>query len=88
MCQMCQIEFIEQILEYKNVKRSINYGANKIRFLSPVMSESQIRAKIHLISADEFKGGFRLTNNVEIQIKDEERPAMIAETLGVIYPNT
>lgn len=79
--------FMEQILEYKNVKRSINYGANKIRFLSPVISGSQIRAKIHLVSADDFKGGVRLTNNVEIQIKDEERPAMIAETLGVVYPN-
>ncbi len=78
--------FVDQILEYKNVKRSINYGANKIRFLSPVLSESHIRAKLHLMSADDFKGGLRLTNNVEIQIKDEERPAMVAETLSVVYP--
>jgi acyl dehydratase len=68
----------------ENVVMGINYGANKLRFLNPVKVDSEIRARVKLQDVDEKKPGqFLLTSNVTIEIKGEDKPAMIAETLAM-----
>lgn len=60
----------------------INYGFDKLRFLAPVRVGKKIRGRTKLLSAEEPKPGqFRLKYEVTVEIKDEEKPALVAEWL-------
>ena len=62
----------------------INYGLDKVRFISPVKVDSKIMARIELASAEEKKPKhYLLKHNVTVEIDGEEKPALIAEWLGM-----
>ena len=79
--------FVYEIWECKNLKLILNYGTNKIRFISPVICENYIRANISVLDANDYKGGILLTSKVIIEIKDAEKAAVYAETLSLLYPS-
>ena len=60
----------------------INYGLNKVRFLQPVQVGSELRALARITDVRE-KGDQRLlvTTEVTVEIRGEEKPALIAEML-------
>lgn len=75
-------------LGLENVAVRINYGLNKVRFLTPVKVGSAIRARYKFLGGEEKKPGqWLLTHEVTIEIQGEEKPAMIAETLGMAVLN-
>ena len=78
-------KFISEIWECKNIKLILNYGAEKIRFISPVKCNSKIRASIVVQDAQDYKGGILLKSKIEIEIKDSNKPALIAETLSLLF---
>ena len=62
----------------------LNYGLNKLRFLQPVKVNSEIRLKHKLLDVTERNPGqYLLTSEVTIEIKGEEKPALVAETLAL-----
>ena len=62
----------------------INYGLDKVRFINPVKVDSKIRARFELVSAEEKKPKhYLLKHNVTVEIDGEEKPALIAEWLGM-----
>lgn len=69
------------------VTRGINYGANKVRFTNMVPVGSKVRLRQKLVGAEPKAGGFLLTNECKIEIEGQERPAMIAETLSLVFNN-
>ncbi|NVJ98266.1 MAG: MaoC family dehydratase [Alphaproteobacteria bacterium] len=72
-------------LGVKNTVMGINYGCDKVRFMSPVKVNSEIRARVKLASVDEKPGNrLLLKNEITIEIKGEDRPALIAEWLTMI----
>ncbi|TNE42598.1 MAG: MaoC family dehydratase [Alphaproteobacteria bacterium] len=71
----------------KGVTRGINYGANKVRFTNMVPVGSKVRLKQKLVGAEPKAGGYLLTNECTIEIDGQERPAMIAETLSLVFNN-
>lgn len=75
-----------QILKVENISRGINYGANKIRFTNMVPAGSRVRARQTLKEVTEKGGGVQVLNEVVIEIENTERPAMVAETLSMLYP--
>ena len=71
-------------IKLENSVMGINYGLNKVRFLNPVNVNSKIRARFELISAEEKKPNhYLLKHNVTVEIEGEEKPALIAEWLGM-----
>ena len=71
----------------KNIAHSVNYGLDRVRFLSPVKAGSKVRGSYKLLEVQEFKGyGYRVKNELTIEIQNKERPACVAETIGVLYP--
>ena len=78
-------KFVNEIWECKNLKLILNYGAEKIRFISPVVCNSYIRANIMVLDAKDYKGGVLLSSKVTIEIKSKKKPALIAETLSLLY---
>ena len=73
-------------LKMKDAKMSINDGLDKVRFLNPVVSGAKIRDRITLKSLEEKPGNRLLISQVHtIEIEGQEKPACIAESLGMIF---
>ena len=71
----------------KNSSRTLNYGSDKVRFINMVKVGSQVRLNRTIISCEKMKnGGFRVVNKCELEIKDEDKPAFIAETISLVFP--
>ncbi|HKP12757.1 MAG TPA: MaoC family dehydratase [Blastocatellia bacterium] len=66
-------------------KMGINYGLNRLRFVSPVPSGSRIRARFVLQSAEDVKGGTQLTVAATVEIEGGQKPALVAEWLMRYY---
>jgi acyl dehydratase len=66
--------------------RGINYGSNKVRFISPVPAGARVRLKQRIVKAEEVEGGgVRVYNEMTMEVEGGQRPAMVAETIGVVY---
>ncbi|WP_017569882.1 MaoC family dehydratase [Nocardiopsis halotolerans] len=70
----------------KKPSMSINYGLNKVRFLQPVVSGSRIRDGVELSSVQETPKGYLVTTTHTVEIEGQERPALVAESLGLWVP--
>jgi acyl dehydratase len=76
-----------QNAEIKNTSRTLNYGSDKVRFINMVKVGSYVRLNRTIISCEEMKnGGFRVVNRCELEIKDESKPAFVAETISLHFP--
>jgi acyl dehydratase len=74
------------LLKVVNRRRGLNYGTNKVRFVTPIPAESRIRLRQKLLKAEEVAdNGVRLTSEMVIEVEGEPRPAMVAETLSIVY---
>lgn len=72
-------------LGVKGTVMGINYGCDKVRFMSPVKVDSEIRARVVLKEVTEKPGNrLLIKNEITIEIKGEDRPALIAEWLSMI----
>ncbi|MEQ8313696.1 MAG: MaoC family dehydratase [Gammaproteobacteria bacterium] len=67
-----------------NTVMGINYGFDKLRFINPVKVNSKIRGRFKLVHAEEKKPKhYLLKHEVTVEIDGEEKPALIAEWLGM-----
>ncbi|WP_340108053.1 MaoC family dehydratase [Pikeienuella sp. HZG-20] len=70
----------------KGVAMGVNYGFDKIRFLSPVRAGKRIRGRFTLLKLDEsVPGQVTYTQAVTVEIEGEEKPALFAEWIGRVY---
>ena len=64
-------------------KTGVNYGFNKVRFISPVPAGARVRGRFVLKELDTgMPGRFTTTYEVTVEIEDREKPALVAEWLG------
>jgi len=67
-------------------KMVLNYGLNRVRFVSPVKVGARIRMRSALQAVDEVSPGvYQLTYGQTVEIEGAERPAMVAESLVRVY---
>ncbi|MBI1361011.1 MAG: MaoC family dehydratase [Alphaproteobacteria bacterium] len=74
-----------QIMKVDGVARGINYGANKVRFTNMVPVGSRVRLRQKCLSVEPRAGGKQITMESSIEIEGKDRPALIAETIGITY---
>ena len=55
----------------------VNYGSDKLRFLTPVPAGSKIHSRSRLVAAEAGKKGTRVEQETVIHIVGSERPAII-----------
>jgi len=64
----------------------VNYGFDKLRFISPVRAGSRVRGHFTLIEAKLRKATELLSRtNVTVEIEGEQKPALVADWIGLIY---
>jgi acyl dehydratase len=71
---------MDKAVEKPAVAMSVNYGLNKVRFLSPVKSGKRIRGRFKLLEMVEKRPGqWQQTVEATVEIEGEDKPALIAE---------
>jgi acyl dehydratase len=69
----------------EGVKLAVNYGLNKVRFVSPVPSGSRVRMRVSLQSVEEVTGGHQAVFVQTFEREGQEKPVCVAEQVGRFY---
>ena len=76
----------EAMLVPDGLKMAVNYGLDRVRFIAPVPSGKRIRGRFRLDAVDEkAPGQVLLRHTVTVEIEGEEKPALTAEWLGLLF---
>jgi acyl dehydratase len=73
------------MLRPDGVKMGVNYGLDRVRFLSPVRSGKRVRGRFTLKSFEEKRPGqCQFLHAVTVEIEGEDKPALLADWIGLI----
>jgi acyl dehydratase len=76
----------EGMLIPDGVKMAVNYGFDRVRFLAPVKSGKRVRGRFTLDSIEEkAPGQWLLRHIVTVEIEGEDKPALTAAWLGLMF---
>ncbi len=73
------------LTKVKKRSRGVNYGSNKVRFINPVPAGARIRLRQRIKNVEDIQGGVRVTSEMTVEIEGQDKPALIAETIGQQY---
>jgi acyl dehydratase len=76
---------VDQLMKVDGALMGINYGANKVRFISPVPVGSRVRAGATVAQVEDFGGGRSVTLDLVFEIEGNEKPACVAQVVFRIY---
>ena len=69
-------------MKVENTRMGVNYGLNKVRFITPVPVGSRVRAHLKLLASDPIPGdGVQQTWEVTVELEGAPKPACVAESL-------
>ena len=75
-----------EVYTIEGARLSVNYGLNKLRFITPVKVGSRVRAHLTLAAVDEVAGdALQVATTVTVELEGADKPAAVAETLARIY---
>ena len=79
--------WIHEIYRIDGAARSINYGFDYLRFLSPVLVGTRVRLHQTLKNAELIEGGVRLLTECSIEIENSQKPALVAHHITLALEN-
>jgi len=78
--------FSETAIEFRGVRMSVNYGLNRVRFMSPVPVGSELRGRFRLVAIEDIAdNGLQVTTEVTVERKGSDRPVCVAESIARRY---
>ena len=80
-------KFFESSMHIVESRMGVNYGLNKVRFVSPVPVGSRLRARMKLLTCDAIdNNGMQMSWEVTIEREGASKPVCIAESIARRYP--
>ncbi|NGP06756.1 MaoC family dehydratase [Rhodococcus sp. 14C212] len=79
-------KFTEEVYEVAGVRMGMNYGADRVRFPSPVPAGARVRAGVELLSVSQIAMGYQVATRVTIERDGGEKPACVVDMLAVVVP--
>jgi acyl dehydratase len=73
-----------QVYAFAGDVARVNYGLNKVRFVTPVLVGSKVRSRVELLGVEEIEKGQRATLQHTVEIKGKDKPACVAETVVLL----
>jgi acyl dehydratase len=73
--------FAMQIARYEGFTMAINYGADKVRFISPVPVGSRVRCGAQIVEVTDVAGGIQTKVLLTVEIEGNDKPACVIESL-------
>jgi acyl dehydratase len=77
---------VAEVYRIEGVRMGVNYGADRLRFPSPVPVGSRVRAGVDLASVTPSAMGFQIASRVTIECEGSEKPACVVDMLAVVVP--
>ncbi|WP_409187585.1 MaoC family dehydratase [Bradyrhizobium sp. RDM4] len=78
--------FIRSVMGLKGLRNTLNYGADRIRYLSPVPAGSKLRGRVSVAETEDVPpDGLRVNYHLVIEIEGGNRPACVAELIALHY---
>jgi acyl dehydratase len=77
---------LNAIYEVRARSRAVNYGLDRVRFLSPVPSGGRIRLQAVLKSADPTQGGHLFRFELTVELEGAAKPAAVVNAVIALYP--
>ncbi len=78
--------FKAQAIDYGPLRMAINYGTNRVRFVTPVRTGSRLRGHFKLLSVEPLTDGWQTVFEVSVEIAGAAKPACVAELVTRIHP--
>jgi acyl dehydratase len=75
-----------EVYRIEGVKMGVNYGAEKLRFPSPVPVGSRVRAGVELTGVKPIPLGVQVATRVTIECEGSTKPACVVDMLAVVVP--
>ena len=75
----------QQLLEVSDARTSVNYGMDRLRFPAPLPVGKAFRGAGEIIEVTEVKGGMQVKVTFTLEVRDQERPALVADCLFRYY---
>ncbi len=75
-----------QIYTVEGIRMGVNYGANKLRFPSPVPVDSKVRAGVELLSVTPGSAGYQVVARVTVERDGGDKPACVVDTVSLLVP--
>ena len=76
--------FVYQCLKVNSVIMGVNYGLNKVRFITPIASGSKLRGRITLNQLDMIPNGAKYFLNITFELEGQEKPCCVAEFIAQV----
>jgi acyl dehydratase len=73
------------IYRVRRASRRVNYGLNKARFTAPVAAGCRVRLEQTVVAVEPQPAGIRVTLTCRLEVEGQSRPALIAETITLVY---
>jgi acyl dehydratase len=73
--------FSHQLYQVKGITLAVNYGYNKVRFITPVKVGARIRARGEVTAINKLEGAVQGTTTITVEIEGSEKPAAVAESI-------
>jgi acyl dehydratase len=78
--------FIRSVIGLKELRNTLNYGADRIRYLAPVPAGSKLRGRVTIAEAEDVPpDGLRVHYHLVIEIEGSKKPACVAELIALHY---
>jgi acyl dehydratase len=79
------VRFVDEIFSVEGARMGVNYGTNKVRFVSPVPVGAKLRAGGTLSAVEEVTGGWQATIDLTFELQGADKPACVAQVLYRMY---
>lgn len=79
------LKFWTELLDVQDVTTKVNYGLDKVRFVSPVKVSSRVRMNAIVAEVTKVTGGYQLAVDQTIEIDGGTKPAVVARVLYRFY---
>lgn len=70
-----------ELLDVADADSVVNYGLNKVRFVSPVLVGTEVVGEADIVDVSEVRGGYQVTSAVTIGEPGAAKPACVAEVI-------
>ncbi|MGK8522714.1 MaoC family dehydratase [Nocardia asteroides] len=69
----------QQLMTVGSARMAINYGVNKVRFISPVLVGSRVRGTVEITAVTDVPGGVQAERTVTVTADGADKPACVAQ---------
>ena len=74
-----------QVVVTTGFRMGVNYGCNKVRFMSPVPVGANLRLGVKLLAVDDIAGGIQSTYELTFEVEGPAKPSCVAECIFRSY---